>query len=77
MCVCVVHVCVRCVCVRVCPMIPTPHSFLFSECFGVSPEEHDQLLERAKQEVLQQMTNFKAVIKVRVISAEKLATCEG
>ena len=42
----------------------------------MSPVEHDQLLERAKQEVLQQMTNFKAIIKVRVISAEKLAIRE-
>ena len=74
---CGARVCTVCVCVCVCPMIPTPHSFLFSDCFAVSPEEHDRLLERAKQEVLQLMTNFKAVIKVRVISAEKLATCEG
>ena len=42
----------------------------------MSPMEHDQLLERAKTEVLQLMTSFKAVIKVRVISAEKLAIRE-
>ena len=49
---------------------------LLGECFGVSPMEHDQLLKRAKKEVLQLMTSFKAVIKVRVISAEKLAIRE-
>ena len=58
------------------PCFALSHCCFSSECFGVSPMEHDQLLERAKTEVLQLMTSFKAVIKVRVISAEKLAIRE-
>ena len=43
-----------------------------SECFGVQDAEHKVMLQKAKDEVLAFMMNFKAVIKVRVISAERL-----
>lgn len=45
---------------------------LLSECFGVPQEEHGKLLLKAKEEVLEYTMNFKAVIRVRVVSAERI-----
>ena len=52
------------------------HFLVTRECFGALEAEHEQLLEKAKDEVLQFLLHFKAVIKVQVIQAEKLAVRE-